>query len=246
VVATGLDDGVVDENKEYRVEITVDKTNDPDYADKTMSVSAINNSVNLPRAVKDETTTMVNQDIVIDALANDSDAEGAITLVEVIAFYGTVEIVSNKIHYTPTTNFVGADTLTYTIKDSDNHTKQSTVNIIVSPLVQSSFPRGMSLISPIGETISETPPFVWDPATEPIEYYELILEPAVGTTPLTTTSTMFKPNITLPTGNYTWTVRYRTPAGSDSLPVEPQANFTVKAAGSPYIYLPIIQKSMAQ
>ena len=57
--------------------------------------------------------------ITIDVLANDTDPDGdALRITGTsTATNGTVQIVDNKIVYTPIKDFVGQDTFTYTITD---------------------------------------------------------------------------------------------------------------------------------
>ncbi len=76
-----------------------------------------------PIASNDSGVTFENQEIVIDVLTNDTDADGDIdasTLAIVSASQnGNVVIANNKVTYTPNANYVGSDTFTYTISDSE-------------------------------------------------------------------------------------------------------------------------------
>ncbi|MBK7470521.1 MAG: tandem-95 repeat protein [Betaproteobacteria bacterium] len=70
----------------------------------------------------------------LNVLANDSDPDGdvlSITAVSVPA-HGTASIVGNRVSYTPTPGYVGADSFTYTIADGRGGTASATVSITVA------------------------------------------------------------------------------------------------------------------
>lgn len=94
---------------------------------------------NAPVATDDIATTQEDTAVVINVLNNDSDLENNldVTTVEVATNpnNGTVNVNSTtgEITYTPTTNFSGNDSFTYTVKDSSGVTSNpATVNIIVN------------------------------------------------------------------------------------------------------------------
>jgi len=73
---------------------------------------------------------------VFDILANDSDIDqGDILIIKGFNYNGSgsVSIVDNKLSYTPSTNYSGAETLTYTVSDTGQAESTATVNISVSP-----------------------------------------------------------------------------------------------------------------
>ena len=95
-------------------------------------VNAVND---LPTAIADSAT--VAQDSSnneIDVLVNDSDIDGhTITLKTVSASgNGTVTIANNKVNYTPASGFNGAETISYTIEDSEGGTANAEVSITVT------------------------------------------------------------------------------------------------------------------
>ncbi len=94
-----------------------------------------------PVAVNDDVSVFRNSKIDIAILDNDSDVDGTI-------LPGTVDIQSGPAHgnvvvnpdgtltYTPLTNYVGGDTLTYTVRDNDgDESNEATVSIgvIIDP-----------------------------------------------------------------------------------------------------------------
>ena len=85
-----------------------------------------------PLAVDDQVTGVEDQIIQnIDLLANDSDVDDALTVVEVESSQGA-SITFNEdgtIDYVPLPNFVGTDTLTYTIEDGNGETSTATITV---------------------------------------------------------------------------------------------------------------------
>ncbi|HMY50495.1 MAG TPA: Ig-like domain-containing protein [Rhodocyclaceae bacterium] len=84
---------------------------------------------NADTAVTDEDTP-----ILIDALANDTDAEGqALSLVSVgLATHGTVSLDAGQIRYVPDADWFGADSFTYVMQDSVGAQASATVNVTVN------------------------------------------------------------------------------------------------------------------
>jgi outer membrane protein OmpA-like peptidoglycan-associated protein len=70
----------------------------------------------------------------IDVLANDKDADGNTLSIASVTqpLHGTATISGGKLIYTPTPNYSGADSFTYTVSDGFCGTKTATVNITVS------------------------------------------------------------------------------------------------------------------
>lgn len=92
----------------------------------------INNEVlHNPIATNDTYTISSLSPIYLDVLANDSDADGeALTLSSIDSVSkGTATILQNQIFYTPTTNFSGSETITYTINDGRRGTSSATVTL---------------------------------------------------------------------------------------------------------------------
>ncbi len=109
-----------------------------------LTVNPINDS---PVAFDDSATTPQDTPITIDVLANDSDpieadllhidtfdttsvSGGTITLDD----NGTAnDLTDDQLIYTPTTGYIGNDSFTYTISDSDGGIATATVNLTVNP-----------------------------------------------------------------------------------------------------------------
>jgi hypothetical protein len=89
-----------------------------------------------PVAVDDAATTGVDQTAAIPVLANDSDNENDPLAISSVAQpqHGRVEIGNQGlINYTPSSQFVGTDSFTYTITDGNNHFDTATVTVTVAP-----------------------------------------------------------------------------------------------------------------
>jgi CshA-type fibril repeat protein/VCBS repeat-containing protein len=100
----------------------------------TITVTAVNDA---PAAGADTASTLEDTPVVIDVLANDSDAEGqALTVTAASAANGTVTIdpVTGALTYTPNANFNGGDTITYVVSDGAGGTSTGTVAVSVSPV----------------------------------------------------------------------------------------------------------------
>ncbi|KKE80797.1 hypothetical protein N481_19260, partial [Pseudoalteromonas luteoviolacea S4047-1] len=98
-------------------------------------VAVINNGNTLPVASADEKIVGSGQSILIDVLANDSDADGdALTITGASVDFGSVVIEDNKLLYTPPETFVGLATIQYSITDGQGGTASSavTVNLTVN------------------------------------------------------------------------------------------------------------------
>ena len=98
----------------------------------SVTISAVNDA---PVAVNDNASTTSNTAVTINVLANDSDQEGdtmTITAVSTPA-NGTAAISGSTVLYTPTSNFSGEDSFTYTVSDSHGEASQGTVTVTVTP-----------------------------------------------------------------------------------------------------------------
>lgn len=90
-----------------------------------------------PDAVDDAVTTEEDTPITIDALANDTDDDGddlTITGASVPAEQGSVEVVDNKLVFTPAPDFNGDATITYAITDGNGGTDTAEVAVTVTPV----------------------------------------------------------------------------------------------------------------
>jgi hypothetical protein len=91
-----------------------------------------------PVAALDTTGTGKNRPVLIDVLANDSDADSDVLTIQSVTTpsHGVVTIVDNKINYQPNAGFVGTDSFNYTISDGLNGTATTSVTVTVHPPVQ--------------------------------------------------------------------------------------------------------------
>lgn len=90
-----------------------------------------------PAPQSDSVTTAEDTPVLIDVLANDTEPNGApLTLFAAgTPNKGTVEIIGNKIRYTPAPNFFGNDYFYYTVHNGDlTKTRQTTVDVTVTPV----------------------------------------------------------------------------------------------------------------
>ncbi|MEL7097742.1 MAG: Ig-like domain-containing protein [Pseudomonadota bacterium] len=100
----------------YTVE---DPDGNSDTATVTVDVTPVNDE---PIANDDTATTDENTEVTVDVVSNDTDVDGdtlTITEADVPADQGSVEIVDNKLVFTPAPGFSGEATITYTIEDGN-------------------------------------------------------------------------------------------------------------------------------
>lgn len=85
------------------------------------------NGNNLPVAVADEASVLVDTSVDVNVLANDTDVDGdALTVSQAISSFGTVTILADQqLSYTPDPDFVGTDTVIYSITDGKGGTASS-------------------------------------------------------------------------------------------------------------------------
>jgi len=102
----------------------------------TTNITSVSNTA--PVAVNDSFTTSEGANVNLDILSNDTDAEDS------SLDYSNITVVSNFTHgslsttgdYTPVAGFVGDDTMTYTVNDSDGATSNTaTVTVTVTAAV---------------------------------------------------------------------------------------------------------------
>jgi hypothetical protein len=89
-----------------------------------------------PNAADDTASTLEDEAVVIDVLANDSDPDGdALSIVAVSApAHGTAEAVAGGVLYTPTPDYNGTDSFSYTISDGNGGEDSATVTVTVIPV----------------------------------------------------------------------------------------------------------------
>lgn len=85
------------------------------------------NGNNLPVAVADEASVLVDSSVDVNVLANDTDVDGdALIVNQAISSFGTVTILADQqLSYTPNPDFVGVDTVIYSITDGKGGTASS-------------------------------------------------------------------------------------------------------------------------
>lgn len=99
----------------------------------TVSVSPVNDA---PVAVNDTVTISEDSVLTIEPRVNDSDVDGdPLTITSVTSPDGTVVINSDgTISLTPTSNFTGTTTVTYTITDGEGGTDSATMTVDCRPV----------------------------------------------------------------------------------------------------------------
>ncbi|WP_415920388.1 Ig-like domain-containing protein [Tateyamaria sp. SN6-1] len=114
---------------------TVDDGNGgTDEGQALVNVGAVNDG---PTAIDDSETTDEDTPVTIDVVANDEDPDGddlIITAASVPADQGTVDIVDNKLVFTPAENFNGDVTIDYSITDGNGGTDSAQVDVTVVPV----------------------------------------------------------------------------------------------------------------
>ena len=106
----------------------------------TINVTAVNDN---PIAVSDTSLTTEDHAVIISVIANDSDVDLSTLLnhpvTEVLSVsvlsnpsHGIATVVGQTIRYTPTTNYNGVDSFTYTLRDKNGLTSSATVYLTVS------------------------------------------------------------------------------------------------------------------
>ncbi|WCD78132.1 retention module-containing protein [Pseudomonas sp. TUM22785] len=92
-----------------------------------ITVNPVNDA---PTAANDTASTLEDTAVTIDVLANDRDVDGdSLTLIGANAQHGSVSIVDGKLVYTPTGDYSGADTITYTVTDGKGGNSTATVQV---------------------------------------------------------------------------------------------------------------------
>ncbi len=110
-----------------------------DTATATVTVIGINPLNTTPTAVADSLTTAEDTALSIapgELLGNDTDANAdALSIVSVQSpANGTVAIVGGRVVFTPTADYSGPASFTYTISDGQGGTSTATVNVNVTPV----------------------------------------------------------------------------------------------------------------
>jgi VCBS repeat-containing protein len=106
-----------------------DGSSDSNVATVTITVDSIDDE---PNAVGDNVTLETEDPVEIDVLANDTGlGDGPVVVtIETLPLYGEVEVVDNRIRYTPSGPLTGADTFSYTVTDADGDFSTATVTVV--------------------------------------------------------------------------------------------------------------------
>ncbi|TXH71900.1 MAG: IPTL-CTERM sorting domain-containing protein [Thiothrix sp.] len=101
-----------------------------------------------PKAAADTASVVAGSSVTIDALANDTDADGNTLTIETVAeaAHGTVAISSNKIVYTADATYTGTDSFSYVAADGHGGTSTGiiTVTVTAKPVVTDTDGDGLS------------------------------------------------------------------------------------------------------
>jgi len=104
-----------------------------DTATVTITVTGV---ADAPEATNDSDTTPEDTAVIVDVLANDTDADGdtlTVTGVTTGPSHGTCVVnADGTITYTPNKDYTGTDTFTYAISDGNGGTDTATVTITVT------------------------------------------------------------------------------------------------------------------
>jgi serine protease AprX len=113
-----------------------DGTHTSGVATVTLTVSAPPPVVHPPVAREDAASTPEDTSVVVDVLANDTDADGDALAVASVsqAARGTVASDGGRVTYKPSANFHGIDSFTYVATDGQLESAPATVTITVSPV----------------------------------------------------------------------------------------------------------------
>ncbi|MEO9653442.1 VCBS domain-containing protein [Marinomonas sp.] len=108
---------------------------------------ALTGTNDLPVAVADTVSVSGTEEIVIDVLENDSDAEGTLVITQASTLdeQGQVTVVNNQLVFVAATGFSGVATINYTIADEDGATATNTVTASVNLVTVDSITSGMTL-----------------------------------------------------------------------------------------------------
>jgi VCBS repeat-containing protein len=96
----------------------------------TIAVSSVDDN---PVAGDDNVTLESDEPVEIDVLANDTGlGDGPVVVtIETLPEHGEVEVVENRIRYTPSTSFEDTDAFTYTVTDADGDFSTATVTVVL-------------------------------------------------------------------------------------------------------------------
>ena len=92
-----------------------------------------------PGSIADDTVTLEEDNTVsIDVLANDTNVSASSLAVQTSPSNGTASVSSGRISYTPASDFVGEDSLVYSVNGDDGVSLSATVSITVTAITVTS------------------------------------------------------------------------------------------------------------
>ena len=102
-------------------------------SDEKVEVEKVAPTPQAPVANQDEVTSLNGGTVLIDVLANDTDADGdTLSIISTTSIEnGILEIIDNKVSYTPKASYAGQEVFTYQISDGEL-TSESTVTVNAS------------------------------------------------------------------------------------------------------------------
>ncbi len=99
---------------------------------ETLVSITVNPANDAPVANDDSASTLEDNSITIDVLANDRDIDGdTLSISGASAQHGTVSVIDGKLVYTPNSNYSGADTISYSITDGKGGNSSATVQVSI-------------------------------------------------------------------------------------------------------------------
>ena len=98
------------------------------------SVDPEDGNDNWPDVTGESVSTSINTSILIDVLANDSDADGDALVLDGVDTpqHGTIEKRNGKVFYTPDLNYTGEDYFYYGVHDNHGHNGSGLVEITIT------------------------------------------------------------------------------------------------------------------
>ncbi|MCY3600383.1 MAG: tandem-95 repeat protein, partial [Gemmatimonadetes bacterium] len=90
----------------------------------------------VPEAADDQATTLEDEPVTVNVLANDTDPDGDGLRVSSVTApeNGTAEIAAGGVRYTPAANWHGTDAFAYEIDDGNGGTAEASVEVMVMPV----------------------------------------------------------------------------------------------------------------
>ncbi|HEX8136386.1 MAG TPA: tandem-95 repeat protein [Pyrinomonadaceae bacterium] len=195
-----------------------------------VTVASVNDG---PVAVDDSATTDEDQPVTVDVLANDSDSDGGTPALQSVggATNGSVSIVSGAALFTPSANYHGTGSFTYTVSDGQGGTATGNVSVTINAVNDAPTANAQSVTTPedTANSITLTASDVETPAGSLV--YTVTSGPAHGT--LSGTA----PNLTYtPAANYNGPDSFQftvTDTGDGASPALTSAAATVSITVSP-------------